>query len=194
MFKNSIAKQARSNVAYAKSFIRMSSNLPYKFQLSCLTVLHMNSQLVCSSITSMSIQSKKKTFDVISPSTEEHITDVYEALEEDIDTAVEAASAAFKSSWSTGDPSVRANALLKLADLVDANADTLAHIEALDNGKSLMCSRGDVALTAMYFRSCAGWADRSWVLCQKPVPPISTTLEENQLVFVGKLFHGISHY
>ncbi|CUM53356.1 unnamed protein product [Debaryomyces tyrocola] len=160
MFKNSIAKQARSNVAFAKSFIRMSSNLPLKVSIKLPngttyeqpTGMFINNEYV--------YPKQKKTFDVISPSTEEHITDVYEALEEDVDTAVEAASAAFKSSWSTGDPSVRANALLKLADLVDANADTLAHIEALDNGKSLMCSRGDVALTAMYFRSCAGWADK----------------------------------
>ncbi|CAN3354503.1 potassium-activated aldehyde dehydrogenase, mitochondrial [Diutina catenulata] len=103
---------------------------------------------------------QKKTFEVVSPSTEDEITHVYEALEEDVDTAVDAASKAFNSEWSTSDPQVRAKVLLKLADLVEAHADTLASIEALDNGKSLMCSRGDVALTAAYFRSCGGWSDK----------------------------------
>lgn len=103
---------------------------------------------------------QKKTFEVVSPSTEDEITHVYEALEEDVDTAVDAALKAFNSEWSTSDPQVRAKVLLKLADLVEAHADTLALIEALDNGKSLMCSRGDVALTAAYFRSCGGWSDK----------------------------------
>ncbi|KAG7195488.1 aldehyde dehydrogenase (NAD(P)(+)) ald5 [Scheffersomyces spartinae] len=103
---------------------------------------------------------QKKTFEVVSPSTEEEITHVYEAREEDIDVAVDAASKAFASEWSTSDPLVRARALIKLADLVEANAETLAYIESLDNGKSLQCSRGDVALTAAYFRSCAGWSDK----------------------------------
>ncbi|KAK6464443.1 aldehyde dehydrogenase [Scheffersomyces coipomensis] len=101
-----------------------------------------------------------KTFAVLSPSTEEEITQVYEAFKEDVDTAVDAANAAFHSKWSTSDPSTRTRVLYKLADLVEENAETLAYIEALDNGKSLQCSRGDVALTAAYFRSCAGWADK----------------------------------
>ena len=99
MFKNSIAKQARKIIspAYAKSFIRMSSNLPLQVSIKLSngttyeqpTGMFINNEYV--------YPKQKKTFDVISPSTEEHITDVYEALEEDIDTAVEAASAAFKS-------------------------------------------------------------------------------------------------
>lgn len=101
-----------------------------------------------------------KTFAVVSPSTEEEVTHVYEALEEDVDAAVDAAQAAFNSSWSTSDPSIRMKVLIRLADLVEAHAETLASIEALDNGKSLQCSRGDVALSAAYFRSCAGWADK----------------------------------
>lgn len=161
MFKNSISKQAiASKASFAKSFIRMSSSLPLKVTINLPngksyeqpTGLFINNEYV--------LPKQKKTFDVISPSTEEHVTDVYEALEEDVDTAVAAAEAAFRSSWSTSDPSVRGAALLKLADLVEKHADTLAHIESLDNGKSLMCSRGDVALSAAYFRSCAGWSDK----------------------------------
>ncbi|KAI3404812.1 hypothetical protein KGF56_002385, partial [Candida oxycetoniae] len=102
---------------------------------------------------------QKKTFDVISPTNEESITSVYEALEEDVNTAVDAARAAYDS-WSTSAPEVRAKVLYRLADLIEENADLLAEIETFDNGKSLMNSKGDVALTAAYFRSCAGWCDK----------------------------------
>lgn len=103
---------------------------------------------------------QKKSFEVISPSTEEEICHVYEAREEDIDAAVEAAEAAFNTEWSTGAPIERTKYMTKLADLIEKNADTLAHIETLDNGKSLMNARGDVQLAANYIRSCAGWADK----------------------------------
>ncbi|EMG50873.1 Aldehyde dehydrogenase, mitochondrial, putative [Candida maltosa Xu316] len=103
---------------------------------------------------------QNKTFEVISPSSEEKITDVYEALPEDIDTAVEAARAAYDNGWATGPPEERAKVLFKLADLVEENAETLAQIETWDNGKSLQNARGDVALTAAYFRSAGGWADK----------------------------------
>ena len=65
------------------------------------------------------VQSKsKKTFGTVSPSTEEEITQVYEAFSEDIDDAVEAATAAFHSSWSTSDPQVRMKVLYKLLSLI----------------------------------------------------------------------------
>jgi aldehyde dehydrogenase (NAD+) len=102
----------------------------------------------------------KNTFLVLSPSTEQEITQIYEARSEDIDLAVEAATKAYNSSWSTSDPLDRSRYLTKLADLVEEHSDTLAYIESLDNGKSLLCSRGDVQLAANYFRSCAGWADK----------------------------------
>ncbi|CAM9011103.1 hypothetical protein WICANDRAFT_30064 [Wickerhamomyces anomalus NRRL Y-366-8] len=101
-----------------------------------------------------------KTFEVINPSTEEEITHVYEAREDDVEIAVEAAQRAFDSSWSTSDPEFRGRVLYKLAELIDQHAETLAGIESLDNGKSLLCARYDVALVAKYIRSCAGWTDK----------------------------------
>lgn len=103
---------------------------------------------------------QKKTFVVISPSTEEEITSVYEAMEEDVDAAVSVAQAAFEGGWSGADPFVRAKALNKIADLIEENAETFAYIEALDNGKSLQNSRGDVALSVACFRSSASYADK----------------------------------
>ncbi|CAG60793.1 ALD5 [Nakaseomyces glabratus] len=101
-----------------------------------------------------------KTFDVLNPSTEETIATLYEAQAADVDIAVKAAKEAFENHWSREDPEVRARALFNLADLVEANLETLAGIDSLDNGKSLLCSRADVALVAKYLRSCGGWADK----------------------------------
>ncbi|CCK72786.1 aldehyde dehydrogenase (NAD(P)(+)) ALD5 KNAG_0L01660 [Huiozyma naganishii CBS 8797] len=100
-----------------------------------------------------------KTFEVIDPSTEKKIVDVSKAGVEDVDTAVKHAKAAFEK-WSQEDPETRARALFKLADLVEENAELLSEIETMDNGKSLMCARGDVALVSKYLRSCGGWADK----------------------------------
>lgn len=104
---------------------------------------------------------QKKTFETISPATEEVISSVYEGREEDVDIAVDAAEKAFKESgWATGDPLVRSRVLNKLADLYEKNAETLAYIEALDNGKCISDARGDIALSTNCLRSAAGWADK----------------------------------
>ena len=102
---------------------------------------------------------QKKAFEVISPVNEEVVASVYEALEEDVDVAVDAAVEAYKT-WSTSAPEVRASVLYKVAELVDKNAEILAEIETLDNGKSIANAKGDVQLVANYFRSCAGWCDK----------------------------------
>jgi len=102
----------------------------------------------------------KKTTPVIDPSTEQMITKVYKADNDDVNIAVKAAKAAFDNNWSTSDPELRAKVLFKLADLIEQNSETLAAIESMDNGKSLLCSRGDVDLVSKYLRSCGGWADK----------------------------------
>ncbi|ODV60699.1 aldehyde dehydrogenase family protein [Ascoidea rubescens DSM 1968] len=102
-----------------------------------------------------------KTFEVISPSTEEEITHVYEAREDDVNIAVEAATHAFENTdWATQDPAIRGKLLYNLAELVEEHQDVLASIESLDNGKALQLAKGDVGLVAAYIRSCAGWADK----------------------------------
>jgi aldehyde dehydrogenase (NAD+) len=102
-----------------------------------------------------------KTFEVINPSTEEEITKVYEGLKEDVDAAVDAAEKAFKNkSWSGIHPAKRTLAINKLADLIEKDADIIASIESLDNGKAIGSARGDVGLAIAYLRSVAGWADK----------------------------------
>ncbi|ODV78364.1 Aldedh-domain-containing protein [Suhomyces tanzawaensis NRRL Y-17324] len=140
--------------------LRMYSSLPLSVPITLPngttyeqpTGLFINNEFVKSKLA--------KTFQVLSPSTEEEISHVYEGDKEDVDIAVEAASKAFQSEWFKGDPLDRSLAINKLADLVEQNAETFAHIESLDNGKSLANSRGDVELVVKYLRSCAGWTDK----------------------------------
>ena len=50
--------------------------------------------------------------------------------------------------------------LAKLADLFDEHVETLAAIEALDNGKALSMAKVDVGLSSGCLRYYGGWADK----------------------------------
>ncbi|GIP65112.1 aldehyde dehydrogenase [Virgibacillus pantothenticus] len=91
-----------------------------------------------------------------SPSTGEKLSEVIDATHADVDMAVEAATKTFQS-WKTVGVEERSKLLLKIADLIDENADHLAMVETLDNGKPIRESRGaDVPLCADHFRYFAG--------------------------------------
>ncbi|ROW10661.1 hypothetical protein VPNG_05112 [Cytospora leucostoma] len=102
----------------------------------------------------------KKKFEVINPTNEEVITSVSEATEADVDIAVAAARKAFEGSWNKTTPQQRGIMLLKLADLLEKNADLLAAVESLDNGKSITLAKGDVASVVGCIRYYGGWADK----------------------------------
>jgi len=101
-----------------------------------------------------------KTFETINPTNEKPIVAVHEAGPEDVDIAVAAARKAFNTTWAAVTPSNRGIMLTKLADLLDEHADTLAAIEALDNGKALSMARVDVSLSSSCLRYYGGWADK----------------------------------
>ena len=104
-----------------------------------------------------------KTFPTINPSTGEVITQVAEADAADVDKAVVAARAAFdKGPWRKMSASRRGVLMNKLADLIEKNADELAQLEALDNGKPAHVARAaDLPLTIACYRYYAGWADKN---------------------------------
>ncbi len=103
-----------------------------------------------------------KTFDTFNPSTGEVLAKVAEGDVEDINRAVAAARKAFEGGpWPKLTPSQRGRLLWKLADLVEKNAEELAQLETLDNGKPIKYSKAaDVPLTADHFRYFAGWATK----------------------------------
>ncbi|MFN0218618.1 MAG: gamma-aminobutyraldehyde dehydrogenase [Hyphomicrobium sp.] len=71
---------------------------------------------------------------VINPKTEDAITNLAEASAAQVDAAVTAAEAAFKT-WSRTTPAERSGLLLKLADAIDRDAEGFAALEALNCGK-----------------------------------------------------------
>jgi phenylacetaldehyde dehydrogenase len=106
--------------------------------------------------------SSGRTIDVVNPADGSVLTRVPEANEHDVQQAVAAARRAFDAGpWRTMKTTDRERLLLKLADLVEANARELAEIESLDNGKPVMVAQGlDVSMTAQCFRYMAGWATK----------------------------------
>src|SRR5271154_326658 len=103
-----------------------------------------------------------KTFGTINPSTGEEICQIAEADSADVERAVKAARAAFEhGAWRKMPASRRGLLLHRLADLIEQNADELATIESLDNGKPFAIAKAvDVAATVGCFRYFAGWADK----------------------------------
>lgn len=100
-----------------------------------------------------------KNFKSLNPATGKLIVEVAEGDQEDIDRAVHAARAAFEDSpWSHMNPTARERCMHRLANLMEENADTLAELEALDNGKNVAVARAvDIQVAIDYIRYMAGW-------------------------------------
>jgi len=95
---------------------------------------------------------------VYNPATGEVLLEIAEASAEQVDAAVLAADRAFIE-WGRTTPKSRAECLLKLADTIEANADTLARLESQNCGKPLHCVLGDeIPAIADVFRFFAGAA------------------------------------
>jgi len=100
------------------------------------------------------------TFATLDPATGQAVASVPAAGAVDVDRAVGAAREAFTdgSDWRAMPAPQRALVLHRLADLIDAHADELAEIDALDNGKPVTLAKVvDVAQTVAHFRYFAGW-------------------------------------
>src|SRR6266851_511168 len=90
-------------------------------------------------------------FDVLDPATENKIASVASATVDDAKAAVDAASAAFEG-WAGRKPRERAEILRKSFELIMRDAERLAKLITIENGKALSDSRGEVAYAAEFFR------------------------------------------
>lgn len=105
--------------------------------------------------------SNGKTFKAYNPSTGEVLAEVAEGEAHDIDLAVKAARKAFNGPWRSLTASERSKIIWKLGDLILENADELAELESLDNGKPMAVARvADVPLAADLFHYMAGWCTK----------------------------------
>lgn len=102
------------------------------------------------------------TLDVVDPATGQAFATVPAGGKEDIDRAVRAARQAFEQGdWPRMRGVDRERLLHRLADLIEANAQELAELEAMDNGKPVTVARhADVALVVDSLRYMAGWATK----------------------------------
>ena len=106
---------------------------------------------------SWAVASSGETMEVLNPATEESIASVPRCGAEDVDAAVAAARTALPE-WLETTPGERAGVLLKLADVIDANAEELAEIESRNVGKPLSYARDEMPVCADNLRFFAGAA------------------------------------
>src|ERR1700689_4937838 len=99
-------------------------------------------------------------FDVIDPATENKVASVASATVEDAKAALDAASAAFPA-WAAKKPRERGEILRKTFELIMRDAERLAKLITIENGKALSDSRGEVAYSAEFFRWFAEEAVRN---------------------------------
>ncbi|MEK6276529.1 MAG: aldehyde dehydrogenase family protein [Actinomycetota bacterium] len=97
-----------------------------------------------------------RTFETIDPSTGDAICEVAQGGPQDVARAAEAARAAL-GEYAKVNAAKRTALLWKLSDLIKANLDELAELEAIDNGKPLAMAKGDVAAAVNHLRYYAGW-------------------------------------
>ncbi|MDX8515238.1 aldehyde dehydrogenase [Mesorhizobium captivum] len=101
------------------------------------------------------------TFDSVDPSTGAPWAKMPAASEADVDRAVEAAHRALRSGpWRTMTASARGKLLVRLGDLVAANAGRLAELETRDTGKIIRETRAQIAYVGDYYRYYGGLADK----------------------------------
>ena len=100
------------------------------------------------------------TFETIDPHDGSVLATVARAGAAAVDRAVAAAVAAFPA-WARLQASARGLLLLRLADLIESQAEELARLESVDTGHPIRDSRNlDVARTAATFRYFGGMADK----------------------------------
>ncbi|MBK8917079.1 MAG: aldehyde dehydrogenase family protein [Azonexus sp.] len=99
---------------------------------------------------------KGEYFDVITPINGKVYTKAARSSAEDVELALDAAHAA-ADKWGRASAIERSTLLLKIADRIEQNLETLAYAETVDNGKPIRETlAADVPLAADHFRYFAG--------------------------------------
>ncbi|KAJ7179236.1 NAD-aldehyde dehydrogenase [Mycena filopes] len=124
-------------------------------EIKVSTALFINNQFV------PSVDSAER-IDVVNPFSEEVICSVVSGSSKDIDAAVAAARKAFNTTWGKNVTGFERSRLLnRLADLIEQNAQELAELESLNNGKPVRIARDfDIGDSVQCLRYYAGWADK----------------------------------
>ncbi|MFB0901267.1 MAG: aldehyde dehydrogenase family protein, partial [Acidimicrobiales bacterium] len=110
------------------------------------------------------------TFDVTNPATGEKIGEMPDGAAADAELAIQAADAAF-AGWSTTTAYARADILMRAWQLMNDQADELAHLMTMEQGKPLKAARFEVGYGADFLRWFAEEARRitgQWLPSSRP--------------------------
>lgn len=104
--------------------------------------------------------SSEEVLPVIDPSTGEAFASLARGTATDIDAAVRAARAACSGPWSRMTATERGRVLMKMSQLILAQQEKLAQLEARDTGKPISQARSDVVVAARYCEFYGTAADK----------------------------------
>ncbi|MEX2461557.1 MAG: 5-carboxymethyl-2-hydroxymuconate semialdehyde dehydrogenase [Paenibacillaceae bacterium] len=95
----------------------------------------------------------RRVFQNINPFSNETINEVAEGFEEDIDLAVKAARKAFdEGPWRTMSVNERMKYMIKIAELIEKNAEEISFLESLDSGLPITQTKKQAERAAQNFR------------------------------------------
>ena len=98
---------------------------------------------------------------VVDPATERQIAVLASAGAEDVNRAVAASRSAYeRGDWRRMPPGQQTKIMNDIADRIDAEVESLAHLEALDSGKPLALADQEVRQAADFIRYYAGWPSK----------------------------------
>ncbi|WP_217578737.1 aldehyde dehydrogenase [Mesorhizobium sp. GbtcB19] len=107
------------------------------------------------------LQPAADTFESFDPFTGQSWALIPRCGEADVDAAVATAKAAFRSKeWAGMTPTARGKLLVRLADLIAENAESIAAIETRDNGKLITEMTAQLRYIPEWFRYFGGLADK----------------------------------
>jgi aldehyde dehydrogenase (NAD+) len=102
-----------------------------------------------------------KYFQTINPATEKTLSEVAEANDADVASAVEAARKAYDKTWSKMPGAERGKYIYRIARIIQEKAKRFMLVETMNGGKPIKESRDvDVPLANAHFFHYAGWADK----------------------------------
>ena len=103
-----------------------------------------------------------RRFDAINPYTGRAWATVAQADAGDVIAAIGAARDTFERTWRRVNGYERGRLMLKLADLLEADAQRMGRLESTDNGKIIRETQVQMVLAARQYRFFAGYADKLW--------------------------------
>ncbi|WP_369645955.1 aldehyde dehydrogenase family protein [Variovorax sp. V118] len=101
-----------------------------------------------------------ETLAVLDPCSAQPFGTLARGRAEDVDLAVAAARRALDGAWGRMTATERGRILQRLAQVILANGEALAQLEARDTGKPMAVARADAAAVARYFEFYGGAADK----------------------------------